>query len=329
MLIGTILISLLINPVFVHDDPKADTWIRAAMHASYDLRLQDSQQNTEALKQAYPDHPVGYLLAAERYWWLSQADPGNKQAEKDYYAAQKVSAEVAEKALEQGKYARIELLSYLASSYGSLARFQVTRKRAYFSALRAGMKAVRYANEARQIDPDYYDVYTVLGAFNCFTSNIPAVIRPFGFLIGVHGDKETGLRQLNMAMEKSRYSRTEAKIVYYAVLLEDKRYPEAFQVLEQLAKDFPSNFVFYDWMAEWFQEQRKFAEGAAYFESLAGRQSAKTPVMSRHALLQKATMEHDQGQNTAATQTLSRVHEMPGKDSFIDSEIARVERLLQ
>jgi hypothetical protein len=326
---GTVFLTLLLSQIFIHDDPKADHWIRAAMEANYNLRLDESQSYTQALKANYPDHPVGYLLSAERYWWQSQTDPANKQVERDYYAAQEAAVEKAQKALIQGKYAKTELLSYLASSYGSLTRFQVTRKSAYFSAMRAGVKAVRFANEVHQIDPNYYDVYLGLGAYNYFSATLPSVIRPFAYLIGVRGQKELGLEQVRTAMEKSRYSQTEAKIVYYGILLEEKRYADAFQVLEPFLNDFPSNFVFYDWIADWFERQWKFDDGSQYFESLSSRQNQTSSLLAKHALLTEAGLQHTGKQDTLARQTLSRVRALSGSDALIDSELVRLEKAIK
>jgi hypothetical protein len=46
------------------------------------------------------------------------------------------------------------------------------------------MKALRYAREVQEIDPEYYDVYTGLGAYSYFLGTLSTVIRPFAFLIG-------------------------------------------------------------------------------------------------------------------------------------------------
>jgi hypothetical protein len=266
-------------------------------------------------------------LAAEAFWWQSEADPQNKAIDREYYANQRMAVEKGQKALTQNKYAKIELLSYMASCYGSLARFQITRKASYFSAMRAGMKAVRYADEVHKMDPNYYDVYVGLGAYNYFTSNIPAVIRPFALLMGAHrGQKEVGLQQLRTAMEKSRYSRTEAKIVYYVVLLQEKQYTDAFRLLEQIHQEFPDNFVLYNWIADWFKQQQKYAEGAQYFESEVSREGQTGSAMVQHALLKQAELQRAAGQDQAARQTLSRLRAMPGKDNLVESELAGLER---
>jgi tetratricopeptide (TPR) repeat protein len=322
-------LALLLAQNFIYKDPAVDQSIRAAMRANYDLRLDESRKLTSGLQNMYPDHPVGYLLEAERYWWEAQANPEDKAIEKAYYAAQKAAVEKGTEALKQNKYARIELLSYLASSYGSLARFQLTRKSAYYSALRAGVNAIQYAHQVYEMDPNYYDVYTELGAYNYFTAVLPAVIKPFAFLIGVRGQKERGFEQLRIAMESSRHSRTEAKIIYYAVLLQEKRYPDALRLLEELMAEFPDNFVFYDWAFSWFEMQRKSADGIQYFDSLARNQLEGSTLQAKRALLKKASFEHMVGRDATATQTLQRIKSLPGTDRAFQTQMTALENVVR
>jgi tetratricopeptide (TPR) repeat protein len=313
----------------LYNDASTDRLIREAMHANYDLRFDEARKLTQRLQQAYPDHPVGYLLAAESCWWEAQTDPKNREIEQAYYAAQKAAAERGIEALKHDKYAKIELLSYLASSYGSLARFQVTNKSAYFSALRAGRKALDYARQVYAMDPEYYDVYTGLGAYNYFTATLPAVIKPFAFLIGGRGQKELGFEQLRLAMEKSRYSRTEANIVYYSVLLEEKRYADALRLLEELMGQYPDNFVFYKWAASLFETQHQVEDGIQYLNSVAERQLVRSPTLATHALIRKAYLEHTAGQDAQAKQTLERIKSIPETDRLAQSQITTLEKALK
>ena len=69
----------------------------------------------------------------------------------------------------------------------------------------------------------YYDIYVGIGAFNYFTGALPAVIKPFAWLIGARGNRDVGIDQLKTAMTRARYSQTEARIVYYTAMLQDRR----------------------------------------------------------------------------------------------------------
>jgi tetratricopeptide (TPR) repeat protein len=263
---------------------------------------------------------------AETYWWEAQSDPHNEVIENAYFRSQDLAVQKAEDALKAVKYPKVEVLAYLASAHGSFARFQVTQKGAYFSALRAGLRAHRYAQQVYELDKSYYDIYVGLGAFNFFTGSLPAVIKPFAFLIGARGDRALGLEQLNTAMEKSRYSRTEARIVYYTAMLEDKQYAVAFPVLEKLIEDYQDNFVLYVWATEWFRQQRKNLEGAEYFERVFERQIKRSPMMAKYALLERAELQFAHDRKSDALQTLQRIKDIPGADRLLSMKVEAMER---
>src|SRR5215831_13822083 len=325
-MLGLILTILFVGNPALYDDPAADRLIHSAMDATYMLRLNDARAAARELQERFPDHPAGFLIAAETYWWEAQMNPGNKQVESSYYRAQKVAESKAESAIKAAKYDKPELLAYLASAHGSYARFQVTQKDSYFSALRAGLKAHKYAEEVFALDKNYYDIYVGLGAFNYFSGTLPSMIKPFAWLFGAHGNKDLGIEQLMTAMEKAPHSRTEARIVYYSALLSNKEYSKAFPVLEKLMTDYPDNHVFYNWVTEWFREQRQNLEGADYFERVYQAQLSRSPAMARQALLQKANLQLAHARKADALQTVQRIRAIPEADPLVARKVLALEK---
>jgi hypothetical protein len=310
----------------LYDDPVADRLIRTATEATYHLRLNDARAAARELQQRYPDHPAGYLIATETYWWEAQTDPKNSKIEEAYYREQDRAQEKAEAAVKSEKYSKPEVLAYLASAHGSYARFEVTQKESFYHAMRAGLRAHKYAEQVYALDKNYYDIFVGLGAFNYFAGTLPSVIKPFAWLLGAHGDKNLGVDQLRTAMEKARYSRTEARIVYYTALLSNKEYSEAFPILEKLMADYPDNFVLYVWATEWFREQRKNLEGADYFERVYATQIKRSESMAKYALLEKANLLLAHNRKTEVLQTIQRIRQMPGSDPLISSKLQVLEK---
>jgi len=323
-MLGYLLTFLVISNGALYEDQVADRLIRKASDATYHLRLNEARTAATELQQRYPEHPAGFLIMAETYWWEAQTDPHNEKIESAYYRAQEMAQEKAEFAVKAGRYYKPEALAYLASAHGSYARFEVTQKESFYRAMRAGLRAHRYAKEAYELDPDYYDVYVGLGAFNYFSGTLPSVIKPFAWLFGASGDKDLGVRQLETAIQKARYSVTEARIVYYSALLANKEYGAAFPMLERLMTDYPDNFVLYDWASEWFLEQDKREEGCQYFERLHSRQTDR-PLLAQHALLEKANLQLAQDRKAEALETLKRIKGMGGSDPLVATKVQALE----
>src|SRR5262245_29381652 len=323
---GCFLTVLLAVGPALYDDPVADRLIRTAMDATYHLRLNDARAAAVELQNRYPDHPAGFLIMAETYWWEAQSDPENQKIEQAYYRAQELAEKKAEAAVKTGKYSQPEVLAYLASAHGSYARFEVTQKGSFYHAMRAGLRAHKYAEQVYALDKMYYDIFVGLGAYNYFTGTLPSVIKPFAWLFGAHGDKNLGVEQLHTAMEKARYSRTEARIVYYTALLSNEEYKEAFPILEKLMQDYPDNFVLYTWATEWFREQKKNLEGADYFERMYARQVNRSETMAKYALVEKTNLLLAHTRKPDALQTIQRIRQMPGSDPLITSKLTALEK---
>ena len=152
------------------------------------------------------------------------------------------------------------------------------------------------------------------------------MIRPFAWLFGARGDKDLGIEQLRIAMQKSRYSQTEARIVYYSALLSNKEYTAAFPVLEELISDYPDNQVLYLWATEWFREQRKNLEGAEYFENVYGMQLKRSVGMARYALVEKANLQLAHTRKADALQTIQRIRAIPGADPQLYGKLQALEK---
>ena len=208
-MLGCCLTLLLAAGSALYEDPVADRLIRTASEATYHLHLNDARAAARELQERYPDHPAGFLIDTETYWWEAQQDPENENISNAYFRAQELAEQKAEAAIKAEKYSKAEVLAYLASAHGSYARFQVTQNASFYRAMRAGMRAHKYAEQAYTVDHNYYDIYVGLGAFNYFAGTLPSVIKPFAWLLGAHGDKDLGVQQLQTAMVKARYARTE------------------------------------------------------------------------------------------------------------------------
>lgn len=307
------------GPAFLYQDPATDKAIRSALDATYNMELAAARKVTQGLQSKYPDHPVGYLMEAETYWWEAQIDPTNKLIEQAYERAQEQAVENAERSLKSRKYPEIELNAYLASAYGSKARFQLTQHGAGFGTVRTGMKAHSYARKVYAADPNYIDILVGIGAYNYFADRVPTIIKPFAWLLGASGDAELGFRQMRTAMERGRYGRTEARIVYFTALLKDEQYAEALQVVEKLSADYPNNVALYTWITQWFREQGKNLEGADYFEKLYAQKAASAPRPGQYALFEKAVLQGAHSRHADARQTLARVK----SGGAIDGPLAR------
>ena len=162
-------------------------------------------------------------------------------------------------------------LLYLAAAYGNKTRFQGGVRKAYMDALQSGLKGHAYIKEASTIRPENIDCLIGIGSYNYFAGALPLVVKPFAWMFGARGDKNEGIRQLQLASEKGEYGQTEAKTVLLLVYFNEGRLDDYQKTLNRLIDQYPSNPVFYMWMANFFISQKKANEGVQLFAELSNK----------------------------------------------------------
>src|SRR6185436_3717882 len=132
--------------------------------------------------------------------------------------------------LKAKKYPEIEIKAYLASAWGSKARFRLTKDGVGLHTVLDGKNAHGYAEEVYKKDPGYTDILVGIGAYNYFTGKIPGVLKPFAWLFGARGDAALGLKQIQTTIDSGRYAQTEGRIVMFMALMKDGQHSKSFDV---------------------------------------------------------------------------------------------------
>lgn len=187
------------------DEQVARRGLDALFNADYD---QADRLFMEAL-QARPGDPALSLGAAASAWWRMENDfalPGSPE-ERKFSAAVEGAISDAKAAARQDD---AEAYLYLGAAYGLRGRWEAARKR-WFSAYLDGRRSYKAEKKAVKLNPELYDAYLGLGAFDYYVATLSRVVRALAFTSG--GDKGKGLSELKLAAEKGRFSPAAAKLL--------------------------------------------------------------------------------------------------------------------
>lgn len=250
------------------DDPRVDALMREGLPLSYNLRYRPAQKVWDELIRLHPDHPAGYVHQASLLWWQALEDRKNKDLEKQFKALIKTAVEKGRERLRQQPEDE-SVLAGLGRAYALAARFDATVTGGYLSAMRNGIRGYQYAQAAHRLAPAAADPLVEIGGYEYYAAALPAVIKPFAWLLGPRGNKTRGIQQLLRAAGESRYARTEAEIVLLSVYYSEERWQDYERALESLMKEYPLNHVFHMWAANSFIERKRWQAGAAALESAA------------------------------------------------------------
>jgi hypothetical protein len=112
----------------------------------------------------------------------------------------------------------------------------------------AGLSMMRQAeseaNTLLAIDPTAQDAYLALGASNYVIGCMPSYKRFFLRIGGVHGDKQRGIQQMQMAADNGHYLKPFAKILLALGYEREHQIDRARVLLADLTAQFPENPLF-------------------------------------------------------------------------------------
>jgi tetratricopeptide (TPR) repeat protein len=117
-------------------------------------------------------------------------------------------------------------------------------ERQYFKALGAAKKGGAYLQQCVELEPSWYDAYLGLGVYHYYLARVPGFVRGLAqWLIGLEGNREQGLQELELARAHGTFAVTEATSMLAKIYASstEKQYDKARQLLEPLVQHYPNN----------------------------------------------------------------------------------------
>lgn len=99
----------------------------------------------------------------------------------------------------------------------------------------------RYAQELLRLDPQFYDAYLSTGVTEYLVGSLPFFIRWFVRFDNVQGNKEQGMKNLQLVAQRGHYLRPFAKILLGIAYMREKKPQQTEQLLAELTHDYPAN----------------------------------------------------------------------------------------
>jgi tetratricopeptide (TPR) repeat protein len=132
----------------------------------------------------------------------------------------------------------------LSVAHGLRANYLFLVEKAWTDALKDATASRKYSNRLLEIDPNFVDAEIVQGLHEYVVGSLPFYMRMFGFLAGFHGDREGGIRDLQLVAQKGVLSKYDARILLAVIYRREHRPQEAIPLLKELSQKFPRNYLF-------------------------------------------------------------------------------------
>jgi tetratricopeptide (TPR) repeat protein len=208
-------------------DAKINTDVLKGIHLLYNCEFNDAEKIFQKIITEFPHRPIGYFYLAMVTW--SKLASGFC-----------TTIQIANIRIENDVADSFDFF-YLGGALGFKGRFELMKSK-WVSSFFAASNAIEALKTCLNMDPNNRDVLLGLGIFDYYTASLSGVLKFFSYLLLHKGNKDEGLRKLNIAAKEAIYSKTEAKsMLLHIYLFGEKDFLKALPFAEYLEKRYDKN----------------------------------------------------------------------------------------
>lgn len=142
----------------------------------------------------------------------------------------------------------------LGVSHGLRANYDFLVRKAWKDALRSATSARKYHDRVIRLEPGRIDALLVPAVHNYVVGSLPWHWKLLGFLAGIRGNKEEGIRVLELVAQKGAENSIDAKILLCAVYRREREAQKAIPLLHEMIRRFPQNYLFQMELAQMYSD---------------------------------------------------------------------------
>lgn len=244
---------------------------REANFALYNVDYVTARDKFEEIRKIMPNHPAGDIYVATTIWleYLyknRRLHVGLYKKDSNFYAGAEdtsedtegddVDPEVDEAFRERMASAKTKAMTlvaknkndadalyFLGAYYGVMAAYEASTARKFFAAMRNGSRCVDAHKKVIKLKPDYHDAYLSIGTYDYIVGSLPFAFKAIGTLAGFRGNKERGIQNLEMIVQKEAFTADDARVLLLAIYQNEKRYDDSLVLLKQLNEKYPKSYL--------------------------------------------------------------------------------------
>lgn len=156
----------------------------------------------------------------------------------------------------------------LGVAHGLRANYNFIVRRAWIDSLRDATTARKLHNTLTDADPTFVDARLTQGIHDYIVGSLPWTYKVLGFLIGFRGDREQGIKTVELVYRQGERNRTEAAILLATVYRRERRSADAVPLLEKLLTQFPRNYLLWFELAQMYSDLGNKAKALAAVDAV-------------------------------------------------------------
>jgi tetratricopeptide (TPR) repeat protein len=250
-------------------EPTSRQLIQQTIDQIYNWEFDKAEANLQKVRAIYPQHPVAPMLSALSLYWKHFPLGPSQPAFKPYNAYLQQARQQAE-VLIKNPQTRNEGMFFALTVHGYRAMAESDAGNT-MGAIRESKKAFGFMKQGMKLKDQYPEFYFTSGLYNFYVEQYPEdhpMVKPVMWFFP-NGDKELGLKEMELATQKGTFTRIEA--LYYLVYIYQKYRSNPVKALEfsrQLVEKAPGNPLFETRHVEVLLASGKYQEAQPFVNRL-------------------------------------------------------------
>jgi len=211
LVVMLVLLANLVHGAGVIELPQEETaTIRRGIDLLYDLDYQAALTNFSALLPKWKDHPAPWFFTA-MVWWIKCSQYDDEERSGAYFSRAIRLAISKSRSLLENDPANPAGIFYLAGSLGFSGRFSLMQG-SLVPAVTTGWEAYRLLQTHTNAFRNNRDILLGTGLFNFYAGRIPKEARAIASMLGIRGNWQLGVSQLEEVSRLGIFAKTEAEM---------------------------------------------------------------------------------------------------------------------
>jgi tetratricopeptide (TPR) repeat protein len=245
----------------------------------YHFRFEKALKVFLTIQQKYPDFPHGYFYESYITAILFSQDKTNQYLDSLLHETVRTAVKIGER-YKNSHSDDPEANYYLGISHGVLGIYHVLNKN-YFKGYLNGRKGKKYLEKTVELDSAYYDAYLGLGIFHYYVDLLPGVIKFFAGILGFHGNREEGIKEIYLTANRGKFLNVEADFTHATIryFLEGAKY-EGLLRFKSLRKKYPENPALTLMVGYYYRRHGQIKTALNYFSDVSEKFTGTLPQIT-------------------------------------------------
>jgi len=166
-------------------------------------------------------------------------------------------------------------------AYGLRSNYFWVVKKAWHDSLRDANSARKLHNRISELEPNNVDARLVQGLHDYIVGSLPWAYKMLGFMVGMHGDKDKGIRTVQDVARNGKLNKVDAEILLCALYRRENLSKQAVPLVQELIRRYPRNYLFRLELGQMYSQSGDGARGLQAVEEVARLKTSHAPGFDR------------------------------------------------